>query len=71
MIGHSGTLNGNSPANIAISRARAEATVSALRALGTQGPFAVAGVGALDPASTGKTQDDQAKNRRVIIALIP
>ncbi|NBN90718.1 MAG: hypothetical protein EBV24_10550 [Actinobacteria bacterium] len=71
LIGHSGTLNGNSPANVAISRARAEATLAALKALGANGPFAVSGVGALDPASTGKTEADQAKNRRVVIALIP
>jgi flagellar motor protein MotB len=31
----------------------------------------VSGVGALDPVNNGKTQTDQAKNRRVIIVLIP
>jgi outer membrane protein OmpA-like peptidoglycan-associated protein len=71
LVGHSGTLNGNSPENIAISRARAASTLTALRSVGAKGPFAVSGVGALDPASTGKTETDQAKNRRVIIVLIP
>ena len=71
LIGHSGTLNGNSPANQAISRDRANATMVALKSIGAKGPFAISGVGALDPASTGKTEADQAKNRRVVIALIP
>jgi outer membrane protein OmpA-like peptidoglycan-associated protein len=71
LIGHSGTLNGNSPANVEISRARATSTLAALKAIGAKGPFAVSGVGALDPARTGKTEADQAKNRRVVIALIP
>lgn len=71
LIGHSGTLNGNSPANVAVSKARAESTLAALKSIGAQGPFAIAGVGALDPASNGKTEADQAKNRRVVIVLIP
>jgi len=71
LIGHSGTLNGNSPANIAISKDRATSTLAALKAIGAKGPFAVSGVGALDPARNGKTEADQAKNRRVVIALIP
>jgi len=71
LIGHSGTLNGNSPANVAVSKARAESTLAALKSIRAQGPFAIAGVGALDPASNGKTEADQAKNRRVVIVLIP
>jgi outer membrane protein OmpA-like peptidoglycan-associated protein len=71
VIGHSGTLNGNTPANIAISKARAMAAVAALKSIGAKGPFALSGVGALDPASKGKTETAQAKNRRVVIALIP
>jgi outer membrane protein OmpA-like peptidoglycan-associated protein len=31
----------------------------------------VAAVGALDPASKGKSEADQDKNRRVVIVLIP
>jgi alpha-tubulin suppressor-like RCC1 family protein/outer membrane protein OmpA-like peptidoglycan-associated protein len=71
LVGHSGTLNGNSPENIAISRARAESTLKALRSVGAKGPFAVNGVGAFDPARTAKTEAAQAKNRRVVIVLIP
>ena len=71
LIGHSGTLNGNTPANVAISKARAASTLAALKSIGAKGPFAVSGVGALDPASTGKTEAAQAKNRRVVIVLIP
>jgi len=71
VIGHSGTLNGNSPANKAIARDRAIATVAALKAAGAVGPFATSGVGALAPASTGKTEAAQAKNRRAVIVLIP
>lgn len=71
VIGHSGTLNGNSPANVAIAKARALATVAALKSAGASGPFAISSVGALAPASTGKTETDQAKNRRAVIVLIP
>jgi outer membrane protein OmpA-like peptidoglycan-associated protein len=71
IIGHSGTLNGNSPANVAISRARAASALASLKTLGAKGPFAISGVGALDPANNGKTEAAQAKNRRVVIALIP
>jgi outer membrane protein OmpA-like peptidoglycan-associated protein len=42
-----------------------------LKTLGAKGPFAISGVGALDPANNGKTEAAQAKNRRVVIALIP
>ena len=71
IIGHAGTLNGNSPANVAIAKARANSTLRALKSVGAKGPFAVSGVGALDPASIAKTEAAQAKNRRVVIALIP
>ncbi len=71
IIGHAGTLNGNSPANVAIAKARADSTLRALKSVGAKGPFAVSGVGALDPAATAKTETAQAKNRRVLIALIP
>lgn len=71
VVGYSGTINGNSPENVALSRARANATVTALRLVGAQGPFAVSGVGALDPVARGKSEADQAKNRRAVIVLIP
>jgi outer membrane protein OmpA-like peptidoglycan-associated protein len=71
VVGHSGTLNGNTPDNQALSRQRALSTVAALRAIKAQGPFSVAGVGALDPARTGRTDAAQARNRRVVMVLIP
>lgn len=71
VAGHSGVLMGNTPENIRLAKARADATVKILKARGAKGPFAVASVGALDPVSLVKTQAAQEKNRRVVIVLIP
>jgi outer membrane protein OmpA-like peptidoglycan-associated protein len=71
VVGHSGTRNGNTPENIALSRSRALATVATLRAIKAGGPFAIAGVGAGDPVGSGQTVESQAKNRRVVVVLIP
>ena len=71
VIGHSGTLNGNTPENIALSRSRAVATVATLQDIKAKGPFAFAGVGAVDPAGAGRTEASQALNRRVVVVLIP
>ena len=71
VVGYSGTLNGNSPDNLKLSRARALSTVTALKLAGAEGPFAISGVAALDPVSRGKSEADQAKNRRAVIVLIP
>jgi outer membrane protein OmpA-like peptidoglycan-associated protein len=71
VVGHSGTRNGNTPENIALSRSRALATVATLRAIKAGGPFAIAGVGAGDPVGNGQTEESQAKNRRVVVVLIP
>ena len=71
IAGHSGTLTGNTPENVKLSQQRAAATVKGLKLRGAKGPFAIATVGALDPASKGKSQADQDKNRRVVIVLIP
>lgn len=71
VAGHSGVLMGNTPENIKLAKARADATVAILKARGAKGPFTVASVGALDPASMVKTQAAQEKNRRVVIVLIP
>lgn len=71
VVGYSGTLNGNSPDNLKLSRARALSTVMALKLAGVEGPFAISGVAALDPVSRGKSEADQAKNRRAVIVLIP
>ena len=71
VAGHSGNLMGNTPENISLSKERASAAVAALKARGSKGPFAIAAVGALDPASNVQTQAAQDKNRRVVIVLIP
>jgi len=71
VIGHSGTRNGNTPENIALSRSRALAAVATLRAIKAGGPFAIAGVGAGDPVGSGQSEESQAKNRRVVVVLIP
>jgi len=71
VVGHSGTINGNSPANIKLSQERAARVVTALRQAGSKGPFSFSGVGASAPSSPRSTLAAQAKNRRVIIVLIP
>ncbi|NQW59291.1 OmpA family protein [bacterium] len=71
VIGHSGTINGNSRANIKLSQDRAARIVTALREAGSKGPFSFSGVGAAAPSSPRDTLAAQAKNRRVIIVLIP
>lgn len=71
VVGYSGTLNGSTPENLALSRARAMSTVRALKLAGAEGPFAISGVGALDPVSRDTSEAAQAKNRRAVIVLIP
>jgi alpha-tubulin suppressor-like RCC1 family protein/outer membrane protein OmpA-like peptidoglycan-associated protein len=71
LVGHSGILMGNTPENQEMGRARAIATRNELRDMGAKGPFFVTSAGALAPASTKMTQVAQAKNRRVVIVLIP
>lgn len=71
VAGHTGNLMGNTPENIALSKQRAQATVAALKARGSDGPFAIAAIGALDPVNNGTTQAEQDKNRRSVIVLIP
>jgi hypothetical protein len=71
VVGHSGVLMGNTPENIKLAMARADATVKILKARGAKGPFTVTSAGALDPVSMVKTQAAQEKNRRVVIVLIP
>ncbi len=71
VFGHSGTLNGNSRENVELSRQRAANVIGALRGVGAKGPFALASAGALDPVTTTKTEAAQAKNRRVVVVLVP
>ena len=71
LVGHSGILMGNTPENQQLGRARAIAARNELRSMGAKGPFYFTSAGALAPASTKMTQRAQAKNRRVVIVLIP
>jgi outer membrane protein OmpA-like peptidoglycan-associated protein len=71
IVGHSGILMGNTPENQKLGRARAISTRNELRKMGAKGPFYFTSAGALAPASTKMTQRAQAKNRRVVIVLIP
>jgi outer membrane protein OmpA-like peptidoglycan-associated protein len=71
IVGHSGILMGNTPENQEMGRARAISTRNELRSMGAKGPFYFTSAGALAPATTKMTQTAQAKNRRVVIVLIP
>jgi uncharacterized delta-60 repeat protein len=71
LVGHSGVLMGNTPENIAMAKARATSTAKALKSVGAKGPFYATSAGALDPVSKKMTQAAQAKNRRVVIILVP
>jgi outer membrane protein OmpA-like peptidoglycan-associated protein len=71
IVGHSGILMGNTLENQEMGRARAISTRNELRSMGAKGPFYFTSAGALAPATTKMTQAAQAKNRRVVIVLIP
>lgn len=71
VVGHSGIALGDTPANRALSRQRAISTVRAIKVAGGKGPFTVIGVGAKSPLLTSTRGKDQAKNRRVVIVLVP
>jgi outer membrane protein OmpA-like peptidoglycan-associated protein len=62
---------GNTPENQQLGRARAIAARNELRSMGATGPFYFTSAGALAPATTKMTNEAQAKNRRVVIVLIP
>ena len=71
LVGHSGIITGDTPENRALSKARAVAVANGLKAIKAKGPFYVTPVGAADPAVKKKTEAAQAKNRRVVIVLVP
>lgn len=71
VMGHSGTINGNSLDNQKIAKDRAVAVAKALKSLGVKVPLLTSSVGASDPASTGTSEKAQERNRRVVVALIP
>jgi outer membrane protein OmpA-like peptidoglycan-associated protein len=71
VVGHSGIALGDTPENRALSRQRAVATVSAIKKAGGKGPFNILGVGGKSPLVASTKGEDQAKNRRVVIVLVP
>lgn len=71
LVGHSGILMGNTPENQALGRARAIAARDELKKMGSKGPFYFTSAGALDPATKVLTVEAQAKNRRVVVVLVP
>jgi outer membrane protein OmpA-like peptidoglycan-associated protein len=71
VVGHSGIALGDTPENRALSRQRAIATVNAIKKAGGKGPFNVLGVGGKSPLVASTKGEDQAKNRRVVIVLVP
>jgi outer membrane protein OmpA-like peptidoglycan-associated protein len=71
VVGHSGIALGDTPANRALSRQRAVSTVNAIKKAGGKGPFNVLGVGGKSPLVASTKGEDQAKNRRVVIVLVP
>ena len=71
VIGHSGIALGDTPENRALSRQRAVSTVNAIKKAGGKGPFNVLGVGGKSPLVASTKGEDQAKNRRVVIVLVP
>lgn len=71
VVGHSGIALGDTPENRALSRRRAISTVRAIKKAGGKGPFNVLGVGAKSPLVASTRGEDQAKNRRVVIVLVP
>lgn len=71
LVGHTDT-SGALAANIALSKARAEAVRAALIALGAQGArIGAEGAGWLSPRASNATPEGQAKNRRVEAILTP
>jgi outer membrane protein OmpA-like peptidoglycan-associated protein len=71
LVGHSGVLMGDIPANRALAKARAVSTAKLLKKIGATGPFYATSASAFDPVSKAQTQRGQNKNRRVVIILVP
>ena len=71
VVGHSGIALGDTPENRQLSTDRAVATVRAMKKAGAKGPFISLGVGTKDPLVSSTSGKDQARNRRVVIILVP
>ena len=70
VVGHAAALT-ESPFNFAISRNRANAVRDALRRAKVKSPITVTWRGTLEQVSTTKTEVAQARNRRVVVYLVP
>jgi outer membrane protein OmpA-like peptidoglycan-associated protein len=71
ILGHSASLYGNEVSNRFISLQRAAAVKRALIAAGVKNPISIVAMGSKDMASTGKTEAQQALNRRVEVFIFP
>jgi outer membrane protein OmpA-like peptidoglycan-associated protein len=71
ILGHSASLYGNEVSNRFISLQRAAAVKRALIAAGVKNPISIVAMGSKDMVSTGKTEAQQALNRRVEVFIFP
>jgi outer membrane protein OmpA-like peptidoglycan-associated protein len=70
VVGHAAALT-DSEFNFAISRNRAMAVRGALVAAKVKAPITAVSRGTIEQISTAKTESAQAKNRRVVVYLVP
>lgn len=71
VLGHSASLFGNEVSNRRISLERAAAVKRALIAVGVKNPISIVAMGSKDMVNTGKTEAQQAQNRRVEVFIFP
>ena len=71
VLGHSASLFGNEVSNKRISLERAAAVKRALIAAGVKNPISIVAMGSKDMVNTGKTEAQQAQNRRVEVFIFP
>jgi len=71
VLGHSASLFGNEVSNQRISLERAAAVKRALIAAGVKNPISIVAMGSKDMVNTGKTEAQQAQNRRVEVFIFP
>ena len=71
ILGHSASLYGNEVSNQRISLERAAAVKRALVAAGVKNPISIVAMGSKDMVNTGKTEAQQALNRRVEVFIYP
>lgn len=71
VTGHTGIMTGNTAENRTLSQSRSVNTVREMKRIGATGPFYSVAVGAADPEVKNTERSAQAKNRRVVIILVP